>query len=74
VTSAAFAGSHLLSRCYLFEDGGAIKRIPRRVVEGLIFGKDALEFETAISAEMTPLLRLRFARSQEHMEAGGEWI
>jgi hypothetical protein len=32
----------LTSRCYLFEESGVIKRIPRRVVDGLIFGKDAL--------------------------------
>jgi hypothetical protein len=32
----------LTSRSYLFEDGGAIKRIPRRVLELLVFGKDAM--------------------------------
>ena len=29
-------------RSYLFEEDGAIKRVPRRVVEGLIFGNDAM--------------------------------
>jgi hypothetical protein len=29
-------------RCYLFEDSGVIKRIPRRVQEGLVSGEDAL--------------------------------
>jgi hypothetical protein len=29
-------------RTYLFEDGGAIKRIPKRVCEGLVHGRDAL--------------------------------
>jgi hypothetical protein len=30
-------------RCYLFEEGdGGIKRIPWRVFEGLVFGKDAM--------------------------------
>lgn len=29
-------------RHFLFEEGGAIKRIPRRVVEGLNFGQDAI--------------------------------
>ena len=29
-------------RSYLFEEDGTIKRVPRRVVEGLIFGNDAM--------------------------------
>ena len=32
----------LALRCYLFEESGVIKRIPRRVQEGLVSGKDAL--------------------------------
>jgi hypothetical protein len=29
-------------RCYLFEDGENVKRIPRRVVDAMVFGNDAL--------------------------------
>lgn len=32
----------LTLRCYLFEESGVIKRIPRRVQDGLVSGKDAL--------------------------------
>jgi len=32
----------ITTRCYLFEEGGSVRRIPRRVVEGLIFGNDAM--------------------------------
>ena len=29
-------------RCYLFEDGGEIKRLPRRIVDGLVHGQDLM--------------------------------
>jgi hypothetical protein len=33
-----------------------------------------LEYETAILAESCAVLRLRFARSEEQKESGGEWL
>jgi hypothetical protein len=32
----------ITSRLYVFEEGGAIKRVPRRIQDALIFGEDAL--------------------------------
>ena len=30
------------SRLYIFDEGGAIKRVPRRIQDALVFGKDAI--------------------------------
>jgi hypothetical protein len=32
----------ITARLYIFEEGGAVKRVPRRVADAMIFGNEAL--------------------------------
>jgi hypothetical protein len=55
----------------LFDDGGVAKRIPRRLLEGLIFGKDAMpEYANTIQRTATVMIEneqgkpLRIVESQ----------
>lgn len=59
-------------RCYLFEDGGAIKRIPRRVVEGLIHGQNAMpEYVNSVQRIATAAVSNEDGRPIQIVDAWG---
>ena len=65
----------LTSRCYLFEDGGAIKRIPRRVLEGLVFGKDAMpEYASSVQRIATAIIENETGKPIKIVDAWGEFF
>jgi hypothetical protein len=61
-------------RCYLFEDGDAIKRIPRRVVEGLVHGQDAMpEYANSVQRIATAIVDNEDGKPIQIVEAQGEY-
>jgi hypothetical protein len=62
----------LTSRCYLFEDGGAIRRIPRRVLDGLVFGKDAMpEYANSVQRIATAIIENETGKPIKVVDARG---
>jgi hypothetical protein len=62
----------LTSRCYLFEDGGGIKRIPRRVLDGLVFGKDAMpEYANSVQRIATAIIENETGKPIKVVDAWG---
>jgi hypothetical protein len=62
----------LTSRCYLFEDGGVVKRIPRRLLEGLIFGKDAIpEYANSVQRIATAIIENETGKPIKIVDARG---
>jgi hypothetical protein len=59
-------------RRYLFEDGGAIKRIPRRVAEAMIFGNDALpEYANTVQRVATAVIENDDGKPTRILQAKG---
>jgi len=65
----------LTLRCYLFEDGGAIKRISRRVLEGLVFGKDAMPgYANSVQRVATAIIENETGKPIKIVDAWGEFF
>jgi hypothetical protein len=61
-------------RCYLFEDAGAIKRIPRRVAEAMIFGKDGLpEYANSVQRVATAIIENENGKPVRVAQANGSF-
>jgi len=62
-------------RCYLFEDSGAVKRIPRRVLEGLVFGKDAMpEYANSVQRIATAIIENEIGKPNKIVDVWGEFF
>jgi hypothetical protein len=60
----------LTSRCYLFEDGGVIKRIPRRLLDGS--GKDAMpEYANSVQRIATAIIENETGKPIRVVDASG---
>jgi hypothetical protein len=60
-------------RCYLFQEDGAIKRIPRRVVDGLVLGQDAMpEYVNSAQRIATAAVENEYGKALRIVDARGE--
>jgi hypothetical protein len=61
-------------RCYLFQEDGAIKRIPRRVVDGLVHGQDAMpEYVNSVQRIATAVVDNENGKALRIVGARGEY-
>jgi hypothetical protein len=61
-------------RCYLFQEDGAIKRIPRRVVDGLVHGQDAMpEYVNSVQRIATAVVDNENGKALRIVDARGEY-
>lgn len=61
-------------RCYLFQEDGAIKRIPRRVVDGLVHGQDAMpEYVNSVQRIATAVVDNENGKALRIVDSRGEY-
>ena len=61
-------------RCYLFEDGGEIKRLPRRIVDGLVHGQDSMpEYANSVQRIATAVVDNENGKALRIVDARGEY-
>jgi hypothetical protein len=61
-------------RCYLFQDDGTVKRIPRRVVDGLVQGQDAMpEYANSVQRIATAVVDNDNGKAFRIVDARGEY-
>ena len=61
-------------RCYLSEDGGEIKRLPRRIVDGLVHGQDSMpEYANSVQRIATAVVDNENGKALRIVDARGEY-